>query len=491
MSKPEIPVPYSGLDRMLIAGDWRSGRSGQSVVDTNPYSGAVLTEIGLADTGDVDAAYSAARTAQRQWAAASPTERAAVMERAAGIMAARGGEFAGWLTREIGATVSRAAVEVAIATEVTATAAVSQTGHPVTLVDSDIPNKENRIFRKPAGVVCVISPWNFPLYLSNRSVAPALALGNAVVLKPAEDSPVTGGLLLAKVYEEAGLPPGVLSVLIGSGSAIGDHLVQHEVPRVVSFTGSTPVGRGIAAKAGVKRLALELGGNGPLVVLDDADLDRAVLCAANGSFYHQGQICMATNRIIVDDAVHDEFVGRFVKHVSALRVGDPADPGTEIGPVVNDKQLRGIRDKVGRAVAEGAELVLGGEPTGPTGRVLPPQVLLGGNDVATARDEVFGPVATVIRAHGEGDALRIANDTSHGLSSAVFSADVERAMRFAQGVEAGMTHINDTTVHDDVHAAFGGEKGSGVGRFGVGWVDDDFTSRHWISVQHVARPLPF
>jgi aldehyde dehydrogenase (NAD+) len=490
MSSIQESTPYTGFNSMPIAGTWRSGSSGRTLTDTDPYSGAVVAEIGLAGTDDVDAAYEGARTAQRAWAAASPTERALVMERAAGIMAARQQELADWLTREAGATRARAAVEAAIATEVTALA-TGQTAHPVTLVASDVPHKENQVHRKPAGVVTVISPWNFPTYLSNRSVAPALALGNAVVLKPAEDSPITGGLLLAKVYEEAGLPPGVLSVLVGKGSEIGDYLVQHPVPRVVSFTGSTPVGLGIAAKAGVKRLALELGGNGPLVVLDDADLDRAVVCAANGSFYHQGQICMATNRIIVDDAVYDEFVDRFVEHSRALRTGDPGLPQTDIGPIINDRQLDGIREKVTRAVGEGAKLLLSGEPSGPAGRVLPPHVLLGGNEVATAREEVFGPVATIIRAQDEEDALRIANDTAYGLSSGVFTEDLERGMRFAQGIEAGMTHINDTTVHDDVHAAFGGEKASGIGRFGLGWVDEDFTSRHWISVQHVPRSLPY
>lgn len=381
-------------------------------------------------------------------------------------------------------------MEVDIVAAVTA-AAVGHTVDVVDVVGTDVPDKENRVYRKPAGVVTVISPWNFPMYLSNRSVAPALALGNAVVLKPAEDSPVTGGLLLAKVYEEAGLPPGLLSVVVGRGRDVGDHLVQHEIPRVISFTGSTPVGQGIAAKAGLKKLALELGGNGPLVVLDDADLERAVECAVFGSYYHQGQICMATNRVIIDTSVYYEFVERFVERARALRTGDPREASTEIGPVISHKQLDGIRGKVAESVAGGAKLLLSGEPTGPTGRVLPPHVLLGDNYVTTAAEEVFGPVATLIRAHDEGDALRIANDTRYGLSSGVFTRDVERGLRFAQQVEAGMTHINDTTVHDDVHAAFGGEKASGIGRFGGTWVADDFTTHHWISIQHKPRPLVF
>ena len=486
----DTPTPYTGFDRMPLAGEWRYGSSSAVLTDNNPYSGEVLAEITPAGTGDVDLAYGAAREAQRAWARTAPEQRAAIFERAAGIVMERADELADWLTREVGATRDRAGVEVAIVAAVTA-AAAGHTADVVDTVGTDVPDKENRVYRKPAGVVTVISPWNFPMYLSNRSVAPALALGNAVVLKPAEDSPVTGGLLLAKVYEEAGLPPGLLSVVIGRGRDIGDHLVQHEIPRVVSFTGSTPVGRGIAAKAGLKKLALELGGNGPLIVLDDADLERAAECAVFGSFYHQGQICMATNRVVVDASVYDEFVDRFVELTRALRTGDPREVSTQIGPVINDKQLNGIRDKVSRAVTGGAKLLLSGEPTGPTGRVLPPHVLLGDNHVATAAEEVFGPVATLIRADGEQEVLRIANDTEYGLSSGIFTRDVERGLRFAQRVEAGMTHINDTTVHDDVHAAFGGEKASGIGRFGGKWVTDDFTTHHWISIQHKPRPLLF
>jgi aldehyde dehydrogenase (NAD+) len=340
-------------------------------------------------------------------------------------------------------------------------------------------------------VVGVISPWNFPMYLSYRSVAPALAVGNAVVLKPAEDTPVTGGLLLARILEEAGLPPGVLSVVVGIGTEVGDAMVEHEVPRVISFTGSTRVGLGITRKAGVKRLALELGGNGPFVVLDDADLERAVEAAVFSNYWHQGQICMATNRVIVVASVHDEFVQRFLSAAGELVTGDPSLPGTQVGPVINDKQLAGVREKVARSVDAGARLLLGGEPAGPTGRVLPPHVLVGSNQVATAAEEVFGPVATIIRADDERDALRIANDTTYGLSSAVFTADTERGIAFALQVEAGMTHVNDATVHDDVHVAFGGEKQSGLGRFGGDWVLEDFTTQHWVSVQHVRRALPY
>lgn len=282
----------------------------------------------------------------------------------------------------------------------------------------------------------------------------------------------------------------MLNVTIGSGGEIGDAIAEHPLARMVSFTGSTPVGEGIVRKAGVRKLALELGGNGPLVILDDADLGRAVDAAVFGSFFHSGQICMIANRVIVDAAVHDAFVERFVERVGALVVGDPSEESTQIGPVVNRSQLDGIRDKVARAREEGAEQVLGGEPGGPSGLLLPPHVLLAGNDVATAREEVFGPVITVIRADGEEDALRIANDTEYGLSSAVFTRDVERGVRFALRVEAGMTHVNDSPVNDDANTAFGGEKASGIGRFGGEWAIEEFTTDHWVSVQHRERRFP-
>jgi len=481
---------YTELDLMPLAGKWRRGSSAAVLTDTDPYRGDLLVEMPLATVEDVAAAYAGARDAQADWAAASPGERSAIFLRAAEVLDHRQEELVQWLIQEAGTTRTRALVEIGIV-RATAMAAVTHTWLGEVTVATDVPGKENRIYTRPAGVVGVISPWNFPMHLSYRSVAPALAVGNTVVLKPAEDTPVTGGLLIAKVLEEAGLPPGVLSVVVGRGSEVGDAMVEHPVPRVISFTGSTRVGQGITRKAGVKRLALELGGNGPFVVLDDADLERAVEAAVFSNYWHQGQICMATNRVIVDAAVHDEFVDRFLDAAQALVTGDPSQAATQIGPVINDKQLRGVRDKVTRSVDAGAQLLLAGEPHGPTGRVLPPHVLLGTNDVPTAAEEVFGPVATIIKADGEHDALRIANDTTYGLSSAVFTGDAERGIAFALRVEAGMTHVNDTTVHDDIHVAFGGEKQSGLGRFGGDWVLEDFTTQHWVSVQHVRRPLPY
>jgi aldehyde dehydrogenase (NAD+) len=484
------PPRYQGFGTMSLAGQWRPGSSGKIAADTDPWSGDTLTEIPLAGTEDLDDALAAAQRAQREWAAQPPARRAEVMLAAAEVLRARQAEITDWLIHETGGTAAKAELEWSLVRSVMLEAA--SVPHHVTgkIMLSDVPGKESRVYRQPAGVVAVISPWNFPMQLSSRSVAPALAAGNAVVLKPAGDTPVTGGLLLAKVFEEAGLPPGVLSVVIGAGGDIGEAIVRHPVPRVLSFTGSTAVGQGITRAAGVKRLALELGGNGPFVVLDDADLGRAVDAAVFGSFFHQGQICMIANRLIVDRKVYNEFTDRFLAAVRCLQAGDPAAEDTDIGPVINARQLSAIQDKLERARSEGARQVLGGEPGGPTGLLLPPHVLLAGNDVTTAREEVFGPVITVIRARDADDALRIANDTEYGLSSAVFTQDTERGVRFALQVEAGMTHVNDSPVNDDANTAFGGTKASGIGRFGGQWAIGEFTTEHWVSVQHTPRDFP-
>jgi aldehyde dehydrogenase (NAD+) len=331
------------------------------------------------------------------------------------------------------------------------------------------------------------------MYLSLRAVAPAIALGNAVVLKPAHDTPVSGGLYIASLFEAAGLPRGILNVVVGASSEIGDLFVQHPVPRLISFTGSTAVGRRVASLAAlapiIKRVTLELGGNSPFVVLADADLDRAVPAAVFSRFLHQGQICMSSNRIVVDAILYTEFVERFAAHVRTLKYGDPEDPATAIGPIINRRQLESMLEKVKLSRDAGARQVVGGEPQG---LVLPPQVFAEvHNDMPIAKSETFGPIAPLIKVHGDEDALRVANDTEYGLSSAVFAGTEERGLRFALGVEAGMTHINDGSVDDTPTGPFGGEKNSGIGRYGGEWILQEMTTDHWVTVQHTPRSYPF
>lgn len=482
----QAPATFAGQSttQQFIGGQWREGRSEKTLTVTNPYNDDVLATIRQASVQDLDDAYRAAEAAQPAWAATGPSERRRILMRAAQLLEERRDEIAAWLVKESGSTIGKALVEVGAAAAITLEASSFPARAHGRIMDSDLPGKENRVYRRPLGVVGVISPWNFPLHLSQRSVAPALALGNAVVLKPASDTPITGGLILARIFEEAGLPAGVLNVVIGSGSEIGDDFVTHPVPGLISFTGSTPVGSNVGRLATggkhLKHVALELGGNSPFVVLADANLDAAVQAAVTGKFLHQGQICMAINRIIVEAPVHDEFLRRFTEAANHVPYGDPADSGTLVGPVVNDSQLDGLKEKIATAQREGAKMVVSGDISG---RVIPPHVFADVTpDMEIAREEIFGPLVGVLKAEDEEHALKLANDHPFGLSSAVFTQDLDRGTRFALRVKAGMTHVNDMPVNDEAHVSFGGERNSGLGRFNGDWAIEEFTTDHWISI---------
>lgn len=484
---------YQSLELQPLAGHWRKGRGERQLQVTDPFSGDQLLTLQMANADDLDEAYSTARQVQPEWAATAPSERARILHRAVAIFDQRKDEIMRWLSREAGSTRIKAEIEWASARAITLEAASLPGRVHGRILPSDVPGKESRVYRRPLGVVGVISPWNFPLHLSARSVSPALALGNTVVIKPASDTPMTGGLLLAHIFEEAGLPAGALSVVVGAGADIGDAFVEHPVPSFISFTGSTPVGRNIGRIASggehLKHVALELGGNSPFVVLADADVETAVNAAVVGKFLHQGQICMAINRIIVEEPLVEEFTRRFVERVSALPYGDPGNPKTVVGPIINAHQLAGLKDKINRAKAEGAVLLTGGEPQG---NVMPPHVF--GKvtaDMDIAREEIFGPLVGIQSARDAEHALELANSTEYGLSSAVFTADTARGLQFAQRLRAGMTHINDMPVNDEPNAPFGGEKNSGLGRFNGDWAIEEFTTDHWITVQHTPRRYPF
>ena len=484
---------FQNLELQPIAGQWRAGKGSRRLEVTDPFTGEQLLDLAMATREDLDEAYRKAAEAQVEWAAMAPTARGNVMRRAVEIFDERKDEIVSWLIREAGSTRIKAEIEWGSARSITQESASLPGRVHGRILPSDVPGKESRVYRKPLGVVGVISPWNFPLHLSARSVSPALALGNAVVIKPASDTPVTGGLLLARIFEEAGLPAGVLSVVVGAGSEIGDAFVEHPVPAFISFTGSTPVGRNIGRIASggehLKHVALELGGNSPFVVLADADVEAAVSAAVVGKFLHQGQICMAVNRIIVEQPLVEAFTKRFVERVKALPYGDPNKQGTVVGPVINARQMDGLKEKVRLAQEEGAELLLGDEPQG---NVMPPQVF--GKvtaEMEIAREEVFGPLVGIQSARDAAHALELANSTEYGLSSTVFTSDISRGLAFAQGIRAGMTHINDMPVNDEPNAPFGGEKNSGLGRFNGDWAIEEFTTDHWITVQHTPRPYPF
>ena len=319
----------------------------------------------------------------------------------------------------------------------------------------------------------------------------AKAAINGVVLKPHDDTPITGGTLVAKVFEEAGIPKGLLNVIVADISEIGDGFVEHPIPRIISFTGSEGVGRHVGGIAGkcLKKAILELGGNSALMVLEDADLETAVNAAVFSRFAHQGQVCMCANRILVQRSVYGKFLERFVDRVSKLKAGDPRDPETDLGPLMNQRQTETFMKQVQRGIDEGARVALRGKAEG---NVASPTVFA---DVTpnmwVARNEMFGPAVCVMPFDQPEDGVRMANDSAYGLSGAIHTRDVEYGAQLAKQIESGMVHVNDGTINDDPLVAFGGEKASGVGRLNGKWALDEFTTFKWISVQHKKRHYPF
>lgn len=314
-----------------------------------------------------------------------------------------------------------------------------------------------------------------------------------MVIKPASDSPVTGGLLPAKIFEEAGVPKGLVNVTVGSGSEIGDYFVAHPIPGFISFTGSTPVGKNIASQAmsgkKIKQVALELGGNSPFIVLDDADIEEAAHALIVSKFMHSGQICMAANRAIVVEAVFDEFVHKVVERVKELVSGDPSDEKTVVGPIINQKQTDQIQEIIQQAKEAGATFLVEGSIKG---QVVEPVVLVSEDPALEIfHQEIFGPVLPILKVKDAEAAINAANDTEYGLSSALFTKDLDKGRALANRIEAGMCHINGLTVDDQPNAPFGGEKNSGIGRFNGEWVLEEFTRVQWVTTKTGKGQFPF
>lgn len=477
---------HNDFTKMYIDGQWVEGSSDKSIDNTNPFTDETLFSIRSADESDLDKAYAVAKEAQTEWATMLPQNRRALIEKFAEVTMQHKEDIIEWLVKESGSTRIKAEGEFLASMAIIKEAATFPFRMDGLIKPSIVPNKENRVYRKPLGVIGVISPWNFPFHLAVRSIVSALATGNTVVVKPATATPVTGGLLFASLFEEAGLPKGVLNIVVGRGSEIGDAIVEHPVPKLISFTGSTEVGKGIAEKAGrlLKKTALELGGNNVFVVLDDADIDRAVESAVYSKFYHQGQICMSTNRILVAESIHDAFLEKFVERVRALKFGNPNESDTQVGPLIDHDQVERILDQIKQTVDAGAKVQVGGNADG---NVLEPTVVSGvTNDMPLAKNEIFGPVAVVISFKDDAEALKLSNELPYGLSGAVHGS-IYRATEFARRVETGMIHVNDQSVNDEPHLPFGGEKDSGLGRFNGEWVLEEFTTLQWVSVMHERR----
>ena len=477
----------SDWSQLYIDGEWVEASSGETIPVENPATREVFAEVPAATEDDVDAAYEAADAAQPEWEAMGREKRSELVGAMLEEFESRFAEVISLLVQEGGSTQSKASGEATISMVDFQTALeVEAPGEDVR--DSQFfEGKKHHIVHEPVGVVGVISPWNYPLHLTTRALAPALTLGNTVVVKPASDTPITGGLLMAKIADEVGIPDGVVNVVTGKGSEIGDRMAGHPVPRTISFTGSTSVGKRVASQAGnsIALPALELGGNGPNVVTEDVDVEQAAEVGAVGSFTHQGQVCISINRHIVHEDVYDEYVDRLVEHAESLTVGDPADEGVDFGPVVNESQRDDLAAYVEQTVEEGATLETGGDYDE---LFFEPTVLSGAtNDMAASCNEHFGPVAPVIEASSTEEAIELANDTEYGLAAAVQCRDLARARELADQVEAGMVHINDHPIQDEPNAPFGGVKESGLGRYNGEWVVDEMVEPKWISVQHEDR----
>ena len=421
----------------------------------------------------------------------SAIERVAVVRRAAELLERHRPELERWLIRESGSIPGKAAVEITASAgqlEMAAALIAHPLGH---VLPSLTPGRTSLARRVPIGVVGVITPWNFPYVLAMRSVGPALALGNAVVLKCDPNTPVTGGVVIARIFEEAGLPSGLLHVLPG-GADVGQALTEDPNVRMISFTGSTTTGRKVGAAAGstLKRLVLELGGNSPLIVLDDADPVAASSAGAWGSFLHQGQICLAVSRHLVHESVAEAYIEALCERAGRLPVGNPDTEQVALGPIINERQVARVQRIVDDTVGAGATALTGGSADG---LFYPPTVLAGVTpQMAAFREEIFGPVAPVITFSDDDEAVALANATEYGLSAAVQSGSPTRAARVAERLHAGMVHINDQTVNEEPPAPFGGfGASSNSGHFGGVANLELWTEWQWMTSREAAEPFPF
>ncbi|MER8461429.1 aldehyde dehydrogenase [Mesorhizobium sp. M1396] len=477
---------------LLIDGDERAASGAASYERMDPFTGKLATRAAAASIADANAAVEAAAAAFPAWSKAGPGERRALLSKAADVMASKVGEFTRLMMEETGATGPWAGFNVMLAANMLREAAAMTTQISGEIIPSDKPGTLAMAIRQPAGVCLGIAPWNAPVILGTRAIAMPIACGNTVVLKASEMCPGTHRLI-GQVLVEAGLPKGVINVVTNDprdAAGIVEALVAHPSVKRVNFTGSTKVGRIIAELAGrhLKPALLELGGKAPLLVLDDADIDAAVNAATFGAFMHQGQICMSTERLIVDDKVADEFVSKLAARASQLPAGDPRGH-VVLGSLISSQAADKMEELVADAVGKGAKLVAGGKRAG---TVVEATLL---DHVTPAMrvysEESFGPVKPVIRVKSEDEAVRVANDTEYGLSSAVFSRDIKRAMAVAARIEAGICHINGPTVGDEAQMPFGGVKGSGYGRFGGKASIAEFTDLRWVTIEDPGQHYPF
>jgi acyl-CoA reductase-like NAD-dependent aldehyde dehydrogenase len=477
--------------QLLIDGQWRGARSGAVHEVRNGFTGEVVTSQAAAGAADVQDAVAAASKAFASWSRTAPEERRDLLTAAADALEARAEEIARTMSEETSGTFGWGMFNVGLAASMFRAAGELALESTDASVASAVPGLRSSAVRRPLGVCVGIAPWNAPVILATRAVVWPLAFGNTVVLKASEQSP-RAHAAIAGALVQAGAPAGVISLITNDpadAAEIVGALIEHPRTAHINFTGSTRVGRLIAAQAAplLKPTLLELGGKAPLVVLDDADLDDAAAAASFGAFMNSGQICMSTERIVVDRSVHDPFLAKLTERASALTTGSPFEPQTMVGPLVTESASAHLEELLDDARAHGAT-VHGGSREG---TLHEPAVVDGVTpEMRIYTEESFGPVVAVLTAADADDAVRLANDTEYGLSAAVFGEDVERALDIAGRIESGICHVNGATVHDEASAPFGGVKGSGWGRFGSGQVLHEFTTTRWVTVSEEARHYP-
>jgi len=477
---------------MYINGVWTDAASGAYYDDFSPYTGEMFARVADGGAADAKKAIDAAAAAFPDWKRFSPNEKRKMLFNAADIIDKRIDEFAHVLAVETGAATPFARFQAFTGPEFLREAASQVFEVSGQIFPSQNPDTISMMWRQPAGVVASISPWNAAMLLALRGISFPLAYGNTVVHKTSEASSVAGGVLLAEVFEEAGFPAGVLNVVTngpGKSSEIGDVLTTDERVRRITFTGSTEAGVYLAVQSArnMKKICLELGGSCPLIILDDADIDYAVDAAAFGRFMHQGQVCMNSKRLIVEKGIAAEFIDKLTKKAKTLKCGNPLEHDTIIGPLVNKSQIDRLIAQVGHAVEQGARLTCGGSYEG---LVYHPTVLVLTEEMDLAQEEAFGPVACVFVAEDAEDALRIANSTKYGLSGGIISKDTLKAWDLAERLDAGVTHINGSSLGDETRAPLGGVKFSGWGKNGFLAIDE-FTEARWVTLNKKPLHFPF
>ena len=489
MTSKEL-APAIAWQGKIYDGEWRDGRGGIIEV-TEKASGEPLGRVGQAAAADVAAAAVRAKEAQRAWAELPGPHRGDIVREASRLVLEHRDEIAAQIVRETGSVRAKGRAEVAMTAREILEAASLPSQPSGVITASEVPGRHSIARRVPIGVVGVITPWNSPFLLASRAVAPALAAGNAVILKPDPQTPICGGVLFAQLFEAAGLPKGLLHVVPG-GAETGDALVRDPLVDMISFTGSTRVGRAIGATAGglLKRVSLELGGNNPFIVLDDVDIEAAASAGAFGSFFHQGQICLTAGRHLVHERIADAYVEALVRHAKALTVGDPFKGEVHLGPVVNERQAANVDRVIAESTAKGAKILAGGTREG---LFFQPTVLTGVTPGMPAFDEeIFGPVAPVTVFSSDDEAVTLANQTSYGLVASILSPDLARAQRIADQLHSGIIHINDQSILHEVYGPIGGVGASGNGHsYSTLTNPDQFTEWQWITRRSKIAAYPF